>query len=373
MTADVYQNLAKHLDNLPGGFPNSETGVEFRILTRLFTPEEAEFAQYLTLIPEEPKVVARRSKMSTEKATKLLEEMALKGLIYRIYSEDEKPTYMALQYVIGIWEFQLNHLDEDFVNDMEEYVPTLFKESWKKPQLRTIPVNKSINSKLNVMTYENAEELIRSIEKSVVAPCICRREFSLLGKGCDKPLETCLVFDEAATYYQRNGLGREISKQEVIDILRNAEKEALVLQPTNSKKIQNICCCCGDCCGVLRNIKNSPNPARMVSTPFFVVNTPDACEGCGICIDRCQMEAIQLKNEKASIDIDRCIGCGLCVTTCSTDSLALVRKPGFDQPSIPQDLIKASIELGRARGKLNLGNLLMMGVKSKFDRLVASL
>ena len=84
------------------------------------------------------------------------------------------------------------------------------------------------------------------------------------------------------------------------------------------------------------------------------------------------MEAVQLVDEKASIDMDRCIGCGLCVSTCPTDSMTLVRKPKYDQPDVPKDLIKASIELGRARGKLSLGNLVMMQIKSKVDRLLAS-
>ena len=44
MTEEIYQKLARHLDNLPGGFPPTETGVELRILRRLFTPEQAELA-----------------------------------------------------------------------------------------------------------------------------------------------------------------------------------------------------------------------------------------------------------------------------------------------------------------------------------------
>lgn len=372
MSEEIYQKLAKHLDNLPGGFPSTNTGVEIRILRRLFTPEEAEFALCLTLIPEESKVVARRAKVSTQEASQRLETMAQRGLIFRMESEGGQPMYMASQYVIGIWEFHVNDLDESLVKDMEDYVPFLFKESWQKPQLRTIPVNKSLNSELNVMTYENAEELVRHVKKSVVAPCICHRELGLLGKKCDKPEETCLSFGEVAMYYQHNGLGREIDQQEVLDILKRAEEAGLVLQPTNSKEIVNICCCCGDCCGVLRSLKSYPKPASLASTPFFALNNSEICEGCGVCEDRCQMAAVQLVDEKASVDIDRCIGCGLCVSTCPTDSMTLVRKPESDQPDIPQDIIKASIELGRTRGKLNLGNLLMMQVKSKVDRLLAS-
>ncbi|MBN1814850.1 MAG: 4Fe-4S ferredoxin, partial [Anaerolineae bacterium] len=81
---DVYQKLARHLDDLPGGFPPTESGVELHILRRLFTSEEAELALHLTLLPEEPRVIARRAKLTTEEATRRLEEMARKGLILRL-------------------------------------------------------------------------------------------------------------------------------------------------------------------------------------------------------------------------------------------------------------------------------------------------
>ena len=372
MPEEIYQKLAKHLDNLPGGFPSTDTGVEFRILKRLFTPEEAEFALYLALIPEESKVVARRAKISTQEASLRLETMAQKGLIYRIDYRGAQPKYMACQYAIGIWEFHVNDLDEGLAKDMGEYMPVLFDQAWKKPQLRTIPVNKSLSSQLKVMTYENAEEMVRHVNKYVVAPCICRREGSLLGKGCDKPLETCLVFDSGAEYYLKNDLGREIDQQEVLDILKIAEQAGLVLQPSNAKEIVNICCCCGDCCGVLRNLKRYPKPASLASTPFFAVVNTETCEGCGVCKDRCQMEAVQLVDEKASVDMDRCIGCGLCVSNCPTNSMTLTRKPEYDQPDIPSDLTRTYLELGRARGKLKFGDLLMMQIKSKVDRLMAS-
>ena len=49
--SEVYENLAKHLDNLPGGFPATDSGVELRILKRLFSNQEAEVAQKLSMMP----------------------------------------------------------------------------------------------------------------------------------------------------------------------------------------------------------------------------------------------------------------------------------------------------------------------------------
>jgi Fe-S-cluster-containing hydrogenase component 2 len=83
------------------------------------------------------------------------------------------------------------------------------------------------------------------------------------------------------------------------------------------------------------------------------------------------MEALRLDNKKAILNLDRCIGCGLCVSTCPTKSLALVRKPKEMQPYVPKDIIDTSIRLGRARGKLSIGKLVGMQVRSKLDRLLA--
>jgi hypothetical protein len=63
MEMDSYQQLAQHLDKLPGGFPPSDSGVELRLLKRLFTPEEADLAVHLTLDREEARVIAERIKV----------------------------------------------------------------------------------------------------------------------------------------------------------------------------------------------------------------------------------------------------------------------------------------------------------------------
>ena len=77
----VYQELAKHLDRLPGGFPSTPDGVELRILRRLFTEPEARLACRLTLIPETAQVVAYRCGLVRDAAATMLAAMWQKGLI----------------------------------------------------------------------------------------------------------------------------------------------------------------------------------------------------------------------------------------------------------------------------------------------------
>lgn len=372
MDRNVYKKLAHHLDNLPGGFPSTETGVEMRILRRLFTPDEAKLAVHCNLIAEEPHVIAHRAKLPVDETARRLEEMACKGLIFRIESKRRFTRYRALQYVIGIWEFHVNDLDVDLIRNMNEYMPTLFDgEVWKKvSQLRTIPVERSISTELKVLPYEKIKELVDVQKKFAVAPCICRREHKMVGKGCEKPEETCLVFGFAADYYERNNLGRIIDKKETLEILKRADEAGLVLQPSNAKEVVNICCCCGCCCQVLKNLKRYPKPASYFSAPFVAKTNPDTCEGCGICIERCQMEALRIEDNQAVLDLDRCIGCGLCVSTCPTKSLILVRKPETEQSKVSKTVVGTSIRLARERGKLGAGKLVKMQVKSKMDRFV---
>jgi ferredoxin len=282
--------------------------------------------------------------------------------------------YMAAQYVIGIWEFHVKDLNPELINDMNEYIPTLFNlDTWKKaPQLRTVPVGQSISARPEALPYEKAEEMVRAHEKFLVAPCICRKEHKMMGKGCKKPEESCLILGRGVDYYQRNGLGRTIDLQEALEILKRADRAGLVLQSSNAQKIMNICCCCGCCCQVLKTIKRHPRPSSIISSPFLAHAEPESCEGCGICVERCQMEALMLKDDKVVLDLDHCIGCGLCVTTCSTGSLTLIRKPDSGQHYVPRNMFEALYRLARVRRKINPLKGIKMKIQSSGRNLRAS-
>ena len=79
---DLYEKLAQHLDNLPAGFPRTESGVEMRILKRLFSPEEAETATLLTMMPEPVAGIAQRTGMDEAILADRLADMAKKGLVF---------------------------------------------------------------------------------------------------------------------------------------------------------------------------------------------------------------------------------------------------------------------------------------------------
>jgi ferredoxin len=276
---------------------------------------------------------------------------------------------MAAQFVVGIWEFQVNRLTPELIEDMEAYIPTLMKTAWKRPQLRTIPVHRSIRPELAVMTYERAEALLGRHRTFAVSPCICRKERTLVGQGCDRPEETCLSFGTAAEYMVANQIGRFIASSEALAILQLADKKSLVVQPGHARAANYICLCCGCCCGVLRTLRTYPRPADMVASAFLAHADPSVCSGCGVCLARCQMAALSLTDDRVVLDAGRCIGCGLCVTTCPTGALTLKRKPADRQPRIPRNAVTAALAHGRARGKLGVGELIHLQLDSTLDRL----
>ena len=374
MENSVYHKLAKHLDRLPGGFPSTPDGLELRILKRLFMEPEARLACHLTLIPETAQVVAYRCGWVRDTAATMLAAMWQKGLILKHEPKGKLPRYMACQFVVGIWEFQVNRLDRELVADMAAYIPVLFNaDAWgRAPQMRTIPVNRSIDPKLPVLPHEAAAALIRTKDHFVISPCICRKERRLAGHGCDGPLDACISFGDTGSYFIQSGIGRQVDRQTVLDLLETADRAGLVLQPSNSRDPAWVCCCCGCCCGVLRTVKTYPRPSDLVAAPFAVQLNAYGCDGCGLCVGRCQMGALALTGKAVQLNNHRCIGCGLCVSTCPTGALRLTRKPRSQQPRVPANMATALLRTAWKRKKIGPFQVAAEIGKSQRDRYLSS-
>lgn len=327
MPDEVYVRLREFLDNLPGGFPGTDSGVEYRLLEKYFTPEEAELAMVLTPAPETVAAIAARTGMDETGLAEKLEKMATEGSVYRVRF-DGVPYYMAMQFLVGIYEFHLKAMDRELAEILAEYMPYLM-EQWRgvaTKQLRVVPVEAAIDTTGAVATYDQIRELIKGQTRFAVADCICRKERELLDEGCDHPMETCMTFGLAAEYYIENETGREITLEECLEILDSTEEAGMVLAPSNSQTIMNVCTCCGDSCGFLRGLKTFDRPADHTASNYQAKIDPDLCVDCATCLDRCQIEAILEGDDVMDVDLARCIGCGLCVTTCPEKAITMVAK-----------------------------------------------
>jgi len=363
MPENVFRRLQEQLDQYSVGFPVAESGVEMKILKRLFTETEAEMYLNMSLMLETPESVAGRLKQDSARVALLLDEMAEKGLLFRVRKGNEAK-YGAAPFVVGIYEFQLKTMDAQLARLFEEYFEGAFSDQGSKQivPMRTIPVNKSIGVSWKVAPYEDAREIVKSKDRLAVADCICRVQQGLLEQYCDKPLEVCLLAGSHAEYYVGRGMGRWIKHEEALEILDKCEEAGLVPQPFNAVNPGGMCNCCGDCCGMLRTLKKHPRPAEMVVANHFARVDEDLCVGCEVCLDRCQMDAIAMGDEgTAQVNLDRCIGCGLCVTTCDTEAMTLEPKSPEDRREPPAKAQLTLMELAQKRGKSLVPLAIMKG------------
>jgi len=351
---NIYEKLRARLDDLANGYPATESKIEIRLLKRLFTEEEAELYMQLSPFLEKPQAVAVRLNRDAEELEPILEHMAQKGLLFRKRKGD-LVRYSAVPYVVGIFEHQLGRMDEAFARDHEEYFETAFGQTiqaFKTPVLRTVPINRQLVADYPVAPFEDVLQIIESQSKIAVAPCVCRTTTKLAGKECEKPVENCFSFGSHAEYYVENGMGRYITIDEAKDIVKKNEEAGLVMQPFNSQKVGGMCSCCGDCCGVLRSLKMHPSPAEMVQSNYFARVDETECTGCETCVERCQIDAIEVVDGISTIDLNRCIGCGLCVTTCPADAIELIKKAEDKLYVPPKTGAETYMRIMQERGKI---------------------
>jgi Na+-translocating ferredoxin:NAD+ oxidoreductase subunit B len=352
MTQPVYHRLREQLDQYSVGYPATASGVELKILERLFTEDEAQMYLEMTMMLESPDEVAARTHRDPAAVAEMLETMASKGLLFR-QRKHNAVRYGAVAFVIGSYEFQLKNMDRELAEMIERYFHEgLLDFSKNILPLRTIPVGRSIEVLHQVAPYEQAREIIKSKEKIALADCICRVQQGLLDKGCGKPLEVCLSFGSHADYYVENKMARFITRDEALAVLDASEKAGLVNQPANMVNPGGMCNCCGDCCGVLRSLARMDRPADAVHNRYYAAVDPEACTACETCLDRCQIDAITINDDPvAVISRERCIGCGLCVTTCPTEAISMQLKSEAEYIKPPSSGRKLMTRTANLRGK----------------------
>jgi electron transport complex protein RnfB len=334
----IYRKLQEHLDKMPIGFPRAESGSDVKLLKILFTPEEAKIATFLNFSwyrdIEPLNQIYERMKstgISLQELENYLDNMAKKGTILSKKEENMK-YYANAALMIGIYEFKVDKLSEEFLQALVAYI----REIWGKQanptnyeQMRYIPVEVEIEPEQAIAQYDNVKTIIEQCEGPFVkVNCVCRQTQDLLGEPCKMTnhRDNCLGFGDMAQMYIDQGYGVDISKEETLQILKRNREEGLILRPNNSQKIDFICSCCYCCDGSIANLQEMPEPGNFILSNYYSQVDSELCTGCGTCQERCLFNAITLIDDIASIERKRCIGCGNCISTCPSEAIFLQKK-----------------------------------------------
>jgi NAD-dependent dihydropyrimidine dehydrogenase PreA subunit len=349
MNEQAYFDLRKLLNTLPNGFPSADNGVEIKILKKVFTEEEARLFVKLKLNFETTEQISERTGIDLEYLKKKLPEMAGKGQLFGIHMGTVS-LYKLLPFVFGIFEFQLNRLDREFVDLFEEYADKIFGQEffgYAPALMKVIPIGIDVPHDSVIEPYESAAKLIEEAKSWGVHDCICKKARALDGHKCDKPMEVCLALAPVAHVFDNMKGERALTRKEAHDILKIAEDAGLVHMTSNVRSGQfYICNCCKCCCHPLRQFNLDRKNATAKSN-YCAVADKDLCTACGTCIDRCQVNAIEVDEYAVVGD---CIGCGLCSTTCPTGAIKMVRKAVSDLPDVPDNELEWFRKRAEARG-----------------------
>jgi len=334
----IYRQLQEHLDKMPIGFPQAESGSDLRLLKILFTPEEAKIAQFLKFgwykdLESLDRIYERieHTGIPLAELEKQLDIMTQKGSITRKIEGNAK-FYGNTALIIGIYEYQVNKLTKEFLDAFDEYMSEIWGEKANPTQynqIRIIPVDIPVVPENFIAPFDNVR---KAIEESpgpfVKIECICRQDMEFHGKPCKmtKHKDNCLGIGDIAQHTIDLGRGTQISKEEAFSLLRQNQEEGLIFRPNNAQNFDFICSCCYCCDGGVRNLLKVPDPYNYAISNYYAEIDPELCTGCGTCIDRCQMNAITQLDEVSSIERIRCIGCGNCIVKCPSEAIMLRKK-----------------------------------------------
>jgi len=225
-------------------------------------------------------------------------------------------------------------------------------------EVTAIPINVSLPAPESVpLPRRLIERVIRETSDIfILDECICRGKLD-----CANHPKTigCMALGSAIGRMHPSH-GRRATTAEAFEHVRKAADAGLVanvahvwidplafmLTPFN--RLMFICFC-DDCCCLYRTHmkRRGPNLDRAYQRlpGISITLDPAACNGCGICAERCFVAAIRMENGKPLIGED-CRGCGRCVELCPRKALSL---------SLADEETLAERLLGRVRGLADIG------------------
>lgn len=331
-----YERLADALNKLPNSFPRTKSNIEITLLKKIFLPEEAFLAGFLTGTPEPVSEIAKRAGLSEDDTMNRLKTLQERNFAM---GDTAIGVFRLVPFIVGIYESQLNHMDHELAHLFEEYMEEGGIEIMRpQPAIhRVIPAQSAVKTEW-ILPYDKLRELMMEKKSFRIRDCICRKQQDLIGtRSCTFPLDVEIIFtdnpppDPLVSPY--------VTKEEALAVLAKTEEIGLVHTVSNvAAGIYYVCNCCGCCCGIIRGITEFGIENSVAAANYYAVIDPDQCKACGTCVKRCQMNALtQNEDGIALVDLQKCIGCGLCASGCPSNVARIERKAEEEIVNPPKD------------------------------------
>jgi len=359
---EIYQKFIEYMGNPIFNFRDSEHLMP--MITSFITPEEAAFLTGFPMGSKSLEEIAELKQMDLAELTKEVRRLCAKGLIYesirekgvryRLWSAPE----MFLR--IPFWREKVEEPAKGMASHVNKYWSTWYDQVkvMKYNELRAIPIDQTVEMPTGFMPFEDILQVVDKYEYYTVSHCPCKMRFNHDPDTEDSRYltEVCLHFNELGRYCVENGLGREITKEETLEILKKAADAGLVHGVANHvENPETICNCDMEHCNYFRKFHHLDHDTSMDPSNYRVRVTQETCKACGLCVKRCPMDAIQLKvssvatnkfGKAVAVDDDLCIGCGVCVHKCKSGSIILERvaeEKLTRSPETAKDLVKENV------------------------------
>jgi len=360
MNDAVYQRLGETMAKRGRG--GTVTVPEYdRMLRVLFTPEEAEVNNAMPPGVFTPDVIAAQTGINIADVTAILEGMADKGLCLSFVRKGIR-LYNGPPLMPGIFEFQFMRgaktpRDYEIARAINSYrkaaaVATPVPTRAAYPGARVIPVRRVVKAEVAVQTYDQVMAYIESSDPIAVTTCYCRHEALLIDEKdvCGMPMDVCMQFRTSAEYLIERRIGRKVSKDEAMDVMRRAEEAGLVHACVNTQRLDFICNCCACHCAILQGVLRNPKPAEAILHAFEPVFEEEKCILCGICVDRCPTKALTMGTANVpDWNKERCIGCAVCASGCQEEVITMVERAGAAPPPADVKALGEAVMRDRVR------------------------
>ena len=285
---------------------------EYWALDEILTKEEAKFLLSFkkTRVPYDVEQLAAINGLSVEETRKMVDHLVWVGLIeMNRENEDHHKQYNVPIFVPGSAEFMMMN---DELTAQHPNLATFFNLMTQMPLegvtpmippggagvgMHVIPVEKAIENENMAADVEHISRWLDMYDKYSVGQCTCRKQQSMRGEGSGEINgEFCLGMGDMAEYCVDRGMGRYITREEVMEILERAERHGFVHQITNidgEDKIVAICNCAPGVCNALRTsqLYNTPNMSR---SAYRAHVDKLKCVACGKCVEVCPVGAAKL-------------------------------------------------------------------------------